>query len=178
MAMELLFENQTQLDESVIHYIIEKSFKHNTKYKQYHLLSLLIGILTGLATIYFGRLGIIYRQMTTISCTIALAAICIYSFYIYYKNTSKKQIKAQQNSYSKELLIPRKIKVYKNIMYQSAGKSHGEYRLYQFSDIETWGHFFLLKYEKSYVVIDRDGFTTGTAEEFEKFMNERILKNC
>lgn len=178
MAMEILFENQTQLDASVINYIIEKGYKRSSKIKRYHLFTLLIGILAVIAAVYFGRLGLIYRDITTIICTAALAAVAVYAFYIYVKNTPKNQIKARQRSVSSELLKPRKIKVYKNVMYQSAGKSHGEYKLYQFTGIETWEHFFLLHYDNSYVVIDKNGFTTGTPEEFEKFMNERISKNC
>lgn len=178
MAMELLFENHTQLDEDVIQHIIEKNYKRPEKAKQYHMMTLLVGILAALATVYFGRLGILTKQLPTILCTIALAAVCVYSFYSYYKNMPKNQLKAMQSSYSKALLIPRKIKIYKNVMYQSAGKSHGEYRLFQFTGIETWSHYFLLHYENSYVVIDKDGFTKGTAEEFEQFMTARIQKNC
>ena len=153
MAMELLFENHTQLDEDVIHYIIEKDYKRPEKAKQYHVMTLLVGILAALAAVYFGRLGILTHQMLTLLCTIALIAVCIYSFYSYYQNMPKNQIKARQNTYSESLLIPRKMKVYKNVMYQSAGKSHGEYRLFQFTGIETWSHYFLLRYENSYVVI-------------------------
>ena len=75
-------------------------------------------------------------------------------------------------------MITRKMKVNKYVMYQSAGKSHGEYRLFQFTGIETWSHYFLLRYENSYVVMDKNGFTKGTAEEFEQFMTARIQKNC
>ena len=35
-----------------------------------------------------------------------------------------------------------------------------------------------LRYENSYVVMDKNGFTKGTAEEFEQFMTARIQKNC
>lgn len=178
MAMELLFENHTQLDEDVIHHIIEKDYKRPEKAKQYHVMTLLVGILAALAAVYFGRLGILTPQMLTLLCTIALIAVCIYSFYSYYQNMPKNQIKARQNTYSESLLIPRKMKVYKNVMYQSAGKSHGEYRLFQFTGIETWSHYFLLRYENSYVVMDKNGFTKGTAEEFEQFMTARIQKNC
>ena len=178
MAMELLFENHTQMDEDVIQHIIEKNFKRPEKARQYHILMLLVGILAALATIYFCRLGILYRQSMTLLCTIALAAVCIYSFYSFYKNMPKNQLKAMQNAYSKDLLIPRKMKIYKNVMYQSAGKSHGEYRLFKFTGIETWSHYFLLRYENSYVVVDKDGFTKGTADEFEQFMTARIQKNC
>lgn len=178
MAMELLFENHTQLDEDVIHHIIEKDYKRPEKAKQYHVMTLLVGILAALAAVYFGRLGILTHQMLTLLCTIALIAVCIYSFYSYYQNMPKNQIKARQNTYSESLLIPRKMKVYKNVMYQSAGKSHGEYRLFQFTGIETWSHYFLLRYENSYVVMDKSGFTKGTAEEFEQFMTARIQKNC
>lgn len=178
MAMDLLFENETQLDEAVIHYIIEKNLKGNRKSNIYRLITLFVGVLSAAAAIYFGWVFMTYRQSSLVIYTIALAVICIYSFYILYKSTAKNQAKSYQDSYSKELLIPRKIKVYKNVMYQSAGKNHGEYRLYQFSDIETWDHFFLLRYEKSYVVIDKNGFTLGTADEFEKFMKNRIVKNC
>lgn len=178
MAMELLFENRTQMDESVINYIIEKSYQRNDKIKRYHLLSLLIGILAAVAAVYFGCLGLTYRDMTTIICTVALIAVAVYGFYVYIKNTPKNQIKAYQRNISSELLKPRKIKVYKNVIYQSAGKSHGEYKLYQFTGIETWEHYFLLRYGNSYVVVDKNGFTTGTPEEFEKFMNTRIMKNC
>ena len=141
-------------------------------------MTLLVGILAALAAVYFGRLGILTRQMPTLLCTIALIAVCIYSFYSYYQNMPKNQIKARQNTYSESLLIPRKMKVYKNVMYQSAGKSHGEYRLFQFTGIETWSHYFLLRYENSYVIMDKNGFTKGTAEEFEQFMTARIQKNC
>ena len=137
MAMELLFENHTQLDEDIIHHIIEKDYKRPEKLKQYHVMTLLVGILAALAAVYFGRLGILTHQMLTLLCTIALIAVCIYSFYSYYQNMPKNQIKARQNTYSESLLIPRKMKVYKNVMYQSAGKSHGEYRLFQFTGIET-----------------------------------------
>ena len=178
MAMELLFENHTQLDEDVIQHIIKKNYKRPEKAKQYHVMTLLVGILAALAAVYFGRLGILTHQMLTLLCTIALIAVCIYSFYSYYQNMPKNQIKARQNTYSESLLIPRKMKVYKNVMYQSAGKSHGEYRLFQFTGIETWSHYFLLRYENSYVVIDKNGFTKGTAEEFEQFMTARIQKNC
>lgn len=178
MAMELLFENHTQLDEDVIHHIIEKNYKRPEKAGQYHILMLLMGILAALAAIYFGHLGILTKQPSTLLCTIALAAVCIYSFYSYYKNMPKNQIKAMQNSYSKDLLIPRKMKIYKNVMYQSAGKNHGEYRLFKFTGIETWSHYFLLRYENSYVIVDKDGFTKGSAEEFEQFMTARIQKNC
>ena len=133
MAMELLFENHTQLDEDIIHHIIEKDYKRPEKAKQYHVMTLLVGILAALAAVYFGRLGILTHQMLTLLCTIALIAVCIYSFYSYYQNMPKNQIKARQNTYSESLLIPRKMKVYKNVMYQSAGKSHGEYRLFQFT---------------------------------------------
>ena len=165
MAMELLFENHTQLDEDVIQHIIKKNYKRPEKAKQYHVMTLLVGILAALAAVYFGRLGILTHQMLTLLCTIALIAVCIYSFYSYYQNMPKNQ-------------IPRKMKVYKNVMYQSAGKSHGEYRLFQFTGIETWSHYFLLRYENSYVVMDKNGFTKGTAEEFEQFMTARIQKNC
>ena len=80
MAMELLFENHTQLDEDVIHHIIEKDYKRPEKLKQYHVLTLLVGILAALAAVYFGRLGILTHQMLTLLCTIALIAVCIYSF--------------------------------------------------------------------------------------------------
>ena len=166
MAMELLFENHTQLDEDVIHHIIEKDYKRPEKLKQYHVLTLLVGILAALAAVYFGRLGILTHQMLTLLCTIALIAVCIYSFYSYYQNMPKNQIKARQNTYSESLLIPRKMKVYKNV------------RLFQFTGIETWSHYFLLRYENSYVVMDKNGFTKGTAEEFEQFMTARIQKNC
>lgn len=178
MAMDLLFENETQLNEAVIQHIIEKNLKGNRKTKTYRLIALLVGILTGAAAIYFGIICTAYRQSSVLIYTAALAAASIYSFYILYRNTPKNQLKFYQNAYSKELLLPRKIKVYKNVMYQSAGKNHGEYRLYQFSDIESWENFFLLRYEKSYVVIDKNGFTKGTAEEFETFMKKRIIKNC
>ena len=134
MAMELLFENHTQLDEDVIQHIIKKNYKRPEKAKQYHVMTLLVGILAALAAVYFGRLGILTHQMLTLLCTIALIAVCIYSFYSYYQNMPKNQIKARQNTYSESLLIPRKMKVYKNVMYQSAGKSHGEYRLFQFTE--------------------------------------------
>ena len=49
MAMELLFENHTQLDEDVIHHIIEKDYKRPEKAKQYHVMTLLVGILAALA---------------------------------------------------------------------------------------------------------------------------------
>lgn len=178
MAMELLFENHTQLDEAVIQHIIEKNYKRPEKAKQYHILMLLVGILAALAAVYFGHLGIISGQPTTLLCTIALVAVCIYSLYSYYKNMPKNQIKDMQSKYSKDLMIPRKMKIYKNVMYQSAGKSHGEYRLFKFTGIETWSHYFLLHYENSYVVMDKNGFTKGTAEEFEQFMTARIQKNC
>ena len=45
MAMELLFENHTQLDEDIIHHIIEKDYKRPEKAKQYHVMTLLVGIL-------------------------------------------------------------------------------------------------------------------------------------
>ena len=118
MAMELLFENHTQLDEDVIHHIIEKDYKRPEKAKQYHVMTLLVGILAALAAVYFGRLGILTHQMLTLLCTIALIAVCIYSFYSYYQNMPKNQIKARQNTYSESLLIPRKMKVYKNVMYR------------------------------------------------------------
>lgn len=108
MAMELLFENHTQLDEDVIHHIIEKDYKRPEKAKQYHVMTLLVGILAALAAVYFGRLGILTHQMLTLLCTIALIAVCIYSFYSYYQNMPKNQIKARQNTYSESLLIPRK----------------------------------------------------------------------
>ena len=41
MAMELLFENHTQLDEDIIHHIIEKDYKRPEKAKQYHVMTLL-----------------------------------------------------------------------------------------------------------------------------------------
>ena len=126
MAMELLFENHTQMYEDIIHHIIEKDYKRPEKAKQYHVMTLLVGILAALAAVYFGRLGILTHQMLTLLCTIALIAVCLYSFYSYYQNMPKNQIKARQNTYSESLLIPRKMKVYKNVMYQSAGKSHGE----------------------------------------------------
>lgn len=44
MAMELLFENHTQLDEDIIHHIIEKDYKRPEKAKQYHVMTLLVGI--------------------------------------------------------------------------------------------------------------------------------------
>lgn len=178
MAMDLLFENQTQLDEAVIYHIIEKGYKRTAKMKRYHILSLAVGVLAAIATVYFGGLGILYKDMTTLVTTLALAVIAVYSFYIFVRNTSGSQIKASQKSYNKDLLIPRKIKVYKNIMYQSAGKNHGEYRLFRFTEIETWEHYFLLHYDNSYVILDKNGFTTGTPEDFEAFMKERISKNC
>ena len=119
MAMELLFENHTQLDEDVIHHIIEKDYKRPEKAKQYHVMTLLVGILAALAAVYFGRLGILTHQMLTLLCTIALIAVCIYSFYSYYQNMPKNQIKARQNTYSESLLIPRKMKVYKNVSLQA-----------------------------------------------------------
>ena len=48
MAMELLFENHTQLDEDIIHHIIEKDYKRPEKAKQYHVMTLLVGILAAL----------------------------------------------------------------------------------------------------------------------------------
>lgn len=42
MAMELLFENHTQLDEDIIHHIIEKDYKRPEKAKQYHVMTLLV----------------------------------------------------------------------------------------------------------------------------------------
>ena len=110
MAMELLFENHTQLDEDIIHHIIEKNYKRPEKAKQYHVMTLLVGILAALAAVYFGRLGILTHQMLTLLCTIALIAVCIYSFYSYYQNMPKNQIKTRQNTYSESLLIPRKMK--------------------------------------------------------------------
>ena len=77
MAMELLFENHTQLDEDIIHHIIEKDYKRPEKAKQYHVMTLLVGILAALAAVYFGRLGILTHQMLTLLCTIALIAVCI-----------------------------------------------------------------------------------------------------
>ena len=100
MAMELLFENHTQLDEDVIQHIIKKNYKRPEKAKQYHVMTLLVGILAALAAVYFGRLGILTHQMLTLLCTIALIAVCIYSFYSYYQNMPKNQIKARQNTYS------------------------------------------------------------------------------
>ena len=44
MAMELLFENHTQLDEDIIHHIIEKDYKRPEKAKQYHPVTLSISI--------------------------------------------------------------------------------------------------------------------------------------
>ena len=64
MAMELLFENHTQLDEDVIQHIIEKNYKRPEKAKQYHVMTLLVGILAALAAVYFGRLGILTHQMS------------------------------------------------------------------------------------------------------------------
>lgn len=72
MAMELLFENHTQLDEDVIQHIIKKNYKRPEKAKQYHVMTLLVGILAALAAVYFGRLGILTHQMLTLLCTIAL----------------------------------------------------------------------------------------------------------
>ena len=69
MAMELLFENHTQLDEDVIHHIIEKDYKRPEKAKQYHVMTLLVGILAALAAVYFGRLGILTHQMLTLHRT-------------------------------------------------------------------------------------------------------------
>ena len=51
MAMELLFENHTQLDEDIIHHIIEKDYKRPEKAKQYHVMTLLVGILAALAAV-------------------------------------------------------------------------------------------------------------------------------
>lgn len=70
MAMELLFENHTQLDEDVIQHIIKKNYKRPEKAKQYHVMTLLVGILAALAAVYFGRLGILTHQMLTLLCTI------------------------------------------------------------------------------------------------------------
>ena len=98
MAMELLFENHTQLDEDVIQHIIKKNYKRPEKAKQYHVMTLLVGILAALAAVYFGRLGILTHQMLTLLCTIALIAVCIYSFYSYYQNMPKNQIKASSQT--------------------------------------------------------------------------------
>ena len=123
MAMELLFENHTQLDEDVIQHIIKKNYKRPEKAKQYHVMTLLVGILAALAAVYFGRLGILTHQMLTLLCTIALIAVCIYSFYSYYQNMPKNQIKARQNTYSESLLIPRKMKVYKSLQARATAST-------------------------------------------------------
>ena len=54
MAMDLLFENETQLDEAVINYIIEKNLKGNRKSNIYRLITLFVGVLSAAAAIYFG----------------------------------------------------------------------------------------------------------------------------
>jgi hypothetical protein len=178
MAMELLFENQTQMDEAVIHHIIEKNYKKNSKKKTYHILALLIGMIATVATVYAGYLSVATKDMTTIMCTVILLILAIYSFYIFFKNTTKNQIKAFEKSVSKELFNPRRIKVYNNIIYQSSGKSHAEYKPFQFTEIESWEHYFLLHYGNGYVVIDKNGFTTGTPEDFEAYMHKKISGNC
>lgn len=177
MALELLFENETQLDDAVIDYILEQSFEKNEKLKRYHLLTLLIGILAAAAGIFFAIQGIMARHMTTIITSFALIVIAGYCFIAFASKTTKNQIKTYKESHRRSWMTPRKIKVFKNVIYQSAGKSHGEYKLYKFTDIQTYDHYFLLRYVENYVIVDKNGFTQGTAEDFEKFMQARIQKN-
>jgi hypothetical protein len=178
MAMELLFENETQLDEAVIHHIIEKNYKKNSKAKTYHILTLLIGIIAAFATVYAAYLSISTGDMTTIISTLILFVLTIYSFFIFIRNTSKNQMKTYEKSISPELLQPRKFKVYNHIIYQSAGKSHAEYKPFQFSGIESWEHYFLLHYANGYVIVDKNGFSVGTADAFEQFMTQKMSKKC
>ncbi len=177
MAREILFENITKVDRTVINHVIEKTFKKNRQGKIYHLLTLIIGILAAATAVYFGRLGLKNHDTTALICTVVLIVTVIYCIYAFIKNTTGNQIKEYQRSISDNFLKPRRIKVSKNILSQSSGKSHGEYNLRQFTGIETWEHYFLLRYENNYVIVDKNGFTTGTPEEFEKFMNTRIANN-
>lgn len=175
MAHNYMFENKTTLNDAVVNHLIERSLKTNKSRNRYRILVFIAGILALGVAIFFAIVNRQFQNMTGVMTTAALFVISFYCFYTFWMYSPAKEIEKYQKKHGEGLKLPRHIRVFKSKLEQTTSKGRADYEIDQISGFETFDHFFLLRYGNGYIILDRDGFTKGSPEEFEKYIRSRMM---
>lgn len=176
MATNVLFENVTVIDEDVIDYLLAKYVKPTGQQKRFRIFTLLLGIAAGVIAVYLFWLLSKNHDFTTGACALILVMLCAYCMFSFFGNPDKKRVEAYRQKLKSQLQEPRKYRIYRHTIHQVAGTQHGQYKVSDFESVDQYSHYFILKYGRNVIIIDKNGFRTGSAEGFEKFAN-KYMKN-
>ena len=176
MASNVLFENITTVEEDVVDYLLSKYLKPNRQQKRFRIFTLFLGVAAAGIALYLFRMYIFNKDFTTLACALILSILCIYCLSSFFGDVSKKRTEEYREKLISQLKEPRKYRIYRHTIHQMAGAQHGQYKVSDFESYETYSHYFILKYGKNVIIIDKDGFRTGTAEGFETFCS-KFIKN-
>lgn len=176
MASNVLFENITTVDEDVVDYLLDKYMKPNSQQKRFRIFTLCLGVAAAGIALYLFRLYLINKDFTTVACALILSVLCIYCMSSVFGDFTKKRTADYREKLINQLKEPRKYRIYRHTIHQMAGTQHGQYKVADFENVDTYSHYFILKYGKNVIIIDKNGFRTGTAEGFETFCR-KFIKN-
>lgn len=176
MASNVLFENVTHVDEDVVDYLLSKYMKPNRQQKRFRIFTLCLGVAAAGIALYLFRLFMLNKDFTTVACALILSILCIYCMSSFFGDASKKRISGYREKMINQLKEPRKYRIYRHTIHQVVGAQHGQYKVSDFESVESYSHYFILKYGKNVIIIDKNGFRTGTAEGFETFCR-KFIKN-
>ena len=172
----VLFENVTTVDEDVVDYIIGKYLKPTGQQKRFRIFTLCMGVASAGIAMYLFRLWMTSKDFTSIGCALILSVLCIYCMTSFFGDPAKKHKEEYRAKLLNQLKEPRKYRIYRHTIHQMAGSQHGQYKVSDFESVDTYSHYFILKYGKNIIIIDRNGFRTGTAEGFDTFCDKFIKK--
>lgn len=158
--MKVLFRNTTKYNKENCKEFINF---HNNKYGKKELTKLIFITLIILYMIIF---NIIYKNWILFLVVIAVGGV----IYLVKKYQTKRKAKKKN-----------KVKVFTFYFYEKYFKIKYKRKFerllyFQIHKVfETEKYFFLYLNEKSSLILNKDGFDIGTAEEFSKFIKSKVL---